>query len=58
MGERKAMTCRFVSEEEGLFKKWKVFPDVDDSLDKRYEKTMKQLVDEAYDVGFVEGNEG
>ena len=52
------MTRRFVSEEEGLFNKWKVFPDVDDSLDSQHEDTMKKLVDKAYDVGFVEENEG
>lgn len=58
MGVRKAMTCRFVSEEEVLFNKWKVFPDVDDSLDSSYEDDMKKLVDETYEVGFVEMNEG
>ena len=52
------MTSRFVSEEEGLFKKWKVFPDVDDSLDSQHEDTMKQLVKEGYDVRIVEENEG
>lgn len=52
------MTRRFVSEEESLFNKWKVFPDVDDSLDSSYEDYMKKLVDEAYEVGFVEMNEG
>ena len=58
MGVRIAMTSRFVSEEERLFNKWKVFPDVDDSLDSSYEDSMKKLVDKAYDVGFVEENEG
>ena len=52
------MTRRFISEEEVLFNKCKVFPDVDDSLDSSYEDDMKKLVDETYEVGFVEMNEG
>ena len=58
MGVRKVMTRRFISEEEVLFNKCKVFPDVDDSLDSSYEDYMKKLVNEAYEVGFVEMNEG
>ena len=44
------MRNRFVTEETDLFSKWKVFPDLDSSMDSLYLCDMGNLVDEAYEV--------
>lgn len=44
------MKYRFVKEETDLFAKWKVFPNLNDSMDSLYLDDMEKLVDEAYEV--------
>ena len=47
------MRHRFVTEETALFSRWKVFPDMDSSMDSLYLGEMEISVDEAYEVGIA-----
>ena len=47
------MRHRFVTEETALFSRWKVFPDMDSSMDSLYLGEMEELVDEAYQVSIA-----
>ena len=47
------MRHRFVTEETALFSKWKVFPDMDSSMDSLHLGEMEKSVDEAYEVSIA-----